>query len=136
MSKQKMLTASAMAALCALAAFSMQAKAAGQEGMVVVRDPVTGQVRAPTPDELRALRAKAPAPAALGAGAAQGPAALSARNGARGVRLGEKSMVYEVVARGADGTLSSQCVQGEAAAADALGRPANTEPKEHSHDVR
>lgn len=136
MSKQKMLTASAMGALCALAAFSMQAKAAGQEGMVVVRDAVTGQVRAPTPDELRALRAKAPPAAALGAVAPQGQAVLGARNGARGVRLGEKSMVYEVATRAADGTLSSQCVQGEAAAADALGRPANTEHKEHSHDVR
>jgi hypothetical protein len=108
----------------------------GQEGMVVVRDPQTGKMRAPTPEELRALRAKAPPPAAALAGAPQQPKTLTRRDGARGVRLGEKTLVYDVVTRGEDGKLSSQCVQGEAAAQDALQHPANAEHKEHRHEAR
>lgn len=155
MSKQKFLNASAMAAVCALAAFSLQAKAQvqaqahiqaqAQDGMVVVRDAQTGKMRAPTPDELKALRARSPGPAAFGAGRPQQPQALAPRrDGARGVRLGQKTMVYEVVTRGADGTLSTECVHGEAAAAGALNAPgaspaghaANAQHKEHAHEAR
>lgn len=137
MSRQKMMTLSMLAALCVLASLSMHAKAAGQqEGMVVVRDPQTGKMRAPTPEELRALRAKAPPAAAAASGAPQQNKALSRRDGARGVRLGEKNLVYEVVTRGPDGKLSSQCVQGDAAAEGALHHPANAEHEEHSHEAR
>ena len=112
MSKEKLLTIGTLAALCVLAAFSMHAKAAGQESMVVVRDPLTGQLRAPTADELKELRAKAPASAGLAAPRAA--ATMNRRDGSRGVRLGEKSMVYEVVTRGPDGKLTSECVHREA----------------------
>jgi hypothetical protein len=112
MSNQKLLTIGTLAALCVLIAFSMHARAAGQEGMVVVRDPLTGQLRAPTADELKALRAKTPAAAGL---AAPGlPAAVSRSDGSRGLRLGEKGMVYDVVTRGPDGKLTRECVQGDA----------------------
>ena len=139
MSKQKMMTLGALAALCLLASMTMHAKAAGQEGregMVVVRDAKTGKMRAPTPQELRELRAKAPPSAASLGATAQENKALSRRDGARGVRLGEKTLVYDVVTRGEDGKLSSHCVQGEAAAQDALQHPANAEHKEHSHEAR
>lgn len=127
MSRKQMLSIGALAALCLLAAFSLQARAAGQEGMVVVRDPQTGKLRAPTPDEARALRAKTPRDANLA------PRALAPRpDGARGVRLGEKSMVYEVVTRDADGKLSSQCLHGEQAAHDAL----DSTSQEHDHETR
>jgi hypothetical protein len=109
MSKEKLLTIGTLAALCVLAAFSMHAKAAGQEGMVVVRDPLTGQLRAPTADELKELRAKTPATA--GVAAPRAPAAISRSDGSRGMRLGEKGMVYDVVTRGPDGTLTHECVQ-------------------------
>lgn len=146
MSKQKMLTASAMTALCALAMFSLQAKAQtrqeqAQQGMVAVRDAQTGKMRAPTPDELKALRAPAPS-AAAPAGARPRPQALAPRrDGAHGVRLGEKTMVYDVVTRGADGRLRSECVHGEAAAdavshAHAHGAPANVQHKEQVHEAR
>ena len=142
MPKQKMLTASAMAVLCAMAAFSLQAKAQdAAQGMVAVRDAQTGKMRAPTADELKALRAKTPSNAALGAARSQ-PQTLSARSGAQGVRLGEKIMVYDVVTRGADGKLSSECVHGEAAAADAVhhahahGAPANVQHTEQVHEAR
>lgn len=141
MSKQRMLTASAMAALCALALFSLQAKAQEQDeskGMVVVRDAQTGKMRAPTPDELRALRAKTPPSAAM-AGAPQAQALSNRRSGARGVRLGEKTLVYDVVTRGADGKLSSECVHGEDAAEAAVRHAPNAthaEHKEHAHEAR
>jgi hypothetical protein len=118
MSKEKLLTIGTLAALCVLAAFSMHAKAAGQEGMVVVRDPLTGKMRAPTADELKELRAKAPATAAMAA--PRTPATVSRRDGSHGVRLGEKSMVYEVVTRGPDGKLTSECVRGEAGTGPAM----------------
>jgi hypothetical protein len=142
MSKQNMMTLSMLAALCVLASMTMHAKAqgkegkAGQEGMVVVRDPATGKMRAPTPEELRVLRAKTPPSAAAIAGAPQDNKVLARRNGARGVRLGESNLVYDVVTRGEDGKLSSQCVQGDAAAQDALQHPANAEHKEHRHEAR
>jgi hypothetical protein len=141
MSKQNILHASAMAALCALAAISLQAKAqdqAGQDGMVVVRDAQSGKMRAPTPDELKALRGAAPPAAALGVNKAQ-PQALSARSGARGVRLGEKTMVYEVVTRGADGKLTGECVHGDASQALDPGHapdPAHAAHKESVHESR
>lgn len=118
MSKEKLLTIGTLAALCVLAAFSMHAKAAGQEGMVVVRDPQTGQLRAPTADELKELRARTPATAGLAA--PRPPATVSRRDGTRGLRLGEQGMVYDVVTRGPDGKLTSECVHGEAGAARAL----------------
>ena len=137
MSKQKMLTLTMLAALCVLASLSMHAKAQeAREGMVVVRDPQTGKMRAPTPEELRELRAKAPPSAAAMAGAAQQNKALSRRDGARGVRLGEKTMVYDVVTRGEDGKLSSRCVHGEAAADAALQHPAAAPNKEDRHETR
>ena len=112
MSNQKLLTIGTLAALCVLIAFSMHAKAAGQDSMVVVRDPLTGQLRAPTADELKELRAKTPA--TTGFAAPRAPATISRRDGARGVRLGDKDMVYEVVTRGPDGKLTSECVHGDA----------------------
>ena len=133
-----MMTLSMLAALCVLASLSMHAKAQsqGEEGMVVVRDPQTGKMRAPTPEELRELRAKAPPPAAAMTGAAQQNKALSRRDGARGVRLGEKTMVYEVVTRGEDGKLSRHCVQGGAAADATVQHPANAEHEEDRHETR
>jgi hypothetical protein len=145
MSKQKMMTMSMLAALCVLATLSMHAKAAAQEkdpdkdrqeGMVVVKDPVTGQKRAATPQELRELRAKTPAPAAGLSSVPRENKALSRRDGARGVRLGEKTLVYDVVTRGEDGKLSSQCVHGEDAAQHALQHSANAEHEEHRHEAR
>jgi hypothetical protein len=154
MSKQTMLTASAMTALCALAMFSLQAKAQSQEqtrqepsqqGMVAVRDAQTGKMRAPTPDELKALRVPAASAAAPATpdGARPRPQALAPRrDGAQGVRLGEKNMVHEVVTRGADGKLSTECVHGDAGADAALAgahaaqRSVPTQHKEHAHEAR
>jgi hypothetical protein len=127
MSRQKLLTIGTLAALFLLAVFSMQARAAGQEGMVVVRDPQTGKMRAPTADELKALRAQTPS-ATLAA--PRESAAVSRGDGARGVRLGERNMVYDVVTRGADGKLTRECVEGSGNAAHALD---HTDAAKHSN---
>lgn len=140
MSKQAMLTMSAVAALCVLATLSIQARAtgeaAGQDGMTVTIDPNTHQMRAPTADEMKALRAAAPPNAGFVAGRPAQPSAVVRRDGARGVRVGESHLVYEVVTRDADGKLSSQCVQGENAAHEALTHPANAADKESAHESR
>lgn len=146
MSKQKIITAGTLAALCLMAVFSMHARAAGQDdgnGMVVVRDAQTGKMRAPTPDELKALRSKTPAGAALTA-TPRASSLGTRQDGARGVRLGDKTMVYEVVTRGADGKLTSQCVEGADSAQNAIAHPhtgASTPPshadsRENVHESR
>jgi hypothetical protein len=131
MSKEKLMTIATLTALFLLAAFSMHAKAAGQEGMVVVRDPLTGKMRAPTPDELRDLRAKTPPSATL---APRVPSTVSRRDGSRGVRLGENGMVYDVVTRGPDGKLTRACVRGDAGVGQALDHDHNH--GEDAHESR
>lgn len=136
MSRQALLTLSALAALCVFATLSIQARAAGQDGMVVVRDAQTGKMRAPTPDDMKALRAAAPPNAAMVAGRPVQPNVTTRRDGARGVRVGESHLVYEVVIRDPDGKLSGQCVQGEGAAQEALTHPADATGKESAHESR
>lgn len=143
----KHLHAGLLGTLILCAAPPGSALAAGQGGVVVVRDAQTGQMRAPTPDELRQLRASRPQGATPQALPGAAHSVLGTRpNGARGVRLGENSLVYEVVTRGPDGRLSNQCVQGEAAARaalrnpDAASRPGagqqSREHEEHDHEAR
>lgn len=105
-----------------------------QQAMVVVRDAQTGELRAPTPQEMRAL-----APPSAGALRAPAqPAAVTHPGGSRQVRLGERGLVYTVVKRGPDGKLSEHCVQGAGAADKAVHAPqsASAPTTEHSHDHR
>ena len=101
-------------------------------GMVVVRDAQTGELRAPTAAESRAL---AP-PSTPGMRAQAQPAMVTHPGGSRQVRLGERGMVYAVVTRGADGKLSEQCVHGETAAEKAVKSPAGAaaHKEEHRHE--
>lgn len=99
-----------------------QQQAQQQQGMVVVRDAQSGQLRAPTPAEIRAL---APPPAAAQMNAPSQPALVTHPGGSRQVRLGERGLVYSVVTRGADGKLAEQCVHGAAAADKAVNASAN-----------
>lgn len=122
-----------LAAMLALAALSLppSAGAAGQEGMVVVRDRESGQLRAPTPAELRALRAqqKAMAPAPAIAPSVQRP------DGTRHLHLGERGMVYSVLSRDAGGRQVIGCTGGEHAARAAVEQPAPGHAiKEHGHE--
>jgi len=132
MSHQHYLLALPCAALCA--ALSFPAAAQEQSGMVVVRDPQTGELRAPTAAESRALAPQGPSAGISAKAAAPAPALVTHPGGARQVRLGERSLVYSVVKRGPDGKLAEHCVQGEAAADKAVRAPATAQQKEHSHD--
>ena len=131
MSKEKMIAALPLAALFAALCHVPPASAAGQdERMVVVRDHQTGQLRAPTTAELKALRpqtGKSIWPEGK-------PGVVLHPDGSRHVRIGEQGMVYSVVTRETDGNLVNQCVQGEAAAEAAL-KPAQHN-KEHSDETR
>lgn len=122
-----------LAAMLALAALSLppSAGASGQEGMVVVRDRESGQLRAPTPAELRALRAqqKAMAPAPATAPSVQRP------DGTRHLHLGERGMVYSVLTRDAAGRKIIGCTGGANAARAAIEAPAPSgAPREHGHE--
>ena len=99
--------------------------------MVVVRDAQTGQLRAPTAAEMRAL---AP-PASASMRAQSQPALVTHPDGTRQVHLGERGLVYSVVTRDADGKLHDQCVQGAAAADKAVHAPVPAKQnEEHRHD--
>jgi hypothetical protein len=107
-----------------LCAPGLAAAAPAQDGMVVVRDAVTGQLRAPTAAEFQALQAAQPksaAPLALSP-----PRVISRADGTRQAHLGQGAMVYSVVSRDEGGQLHQQCVSGQAAAEAAL---SNTEAR-------
>jgi hypothetical protein len=149
MSKKTILisTAAAIAAL----ALSGSAFAADQQGMSVVKDAATGQLRAPTADEaaqLQAIRAQqraaASAAAANRSGLARGASAAATvapgttiqhANGAVEMTVDSEQLSYSVVTKDADGKLVLQCVTGTTAADKAMSTPA-TQSKEHQHDVK
>ncbi len=104
----------------------------------VVRDSVTGRLRAPTHEEIAAQAAAAPAQrSAAGAGnttmasvlganhplvqrSAAGTAAPTARLGAVAKRTDIGKMHYSVATRDANGHVDATCVGGESAAEHAL----------------
>lgn len=129
-------------AAAAIACAALPVLAADAMAGLVVRDPVTGALRAPTPEEFQALQAqqaqqKKDAAAAAAKDDAEA-AAMRLRavpqatqpqvelraNGSRKVVLGERGMSYSVISRKADGTLGAvQCVTGEQAAEVAVKGP-------------
>lgn len=130
MSTRTILAILPCAALCAALPFT--AAAQEQPGMVVVRDAQTGQLRAPTAAEMRAL---APAPSASMRAQSVAPSVVTHPGGSKQVKLGERGLVYSVVTRDADGKLHDQCVQGAAAAEKAVHAPAAAKhDEEHHHD--
>jgi hypothetical protein len=130
MSNEKLIAALPLAALFAAVALHTPPVAA-QEGMVVSRDPQTGQLRAPTATEMQTLSKQRPASLV----APTQPTLVARKDRVRQVRLGENAQVFSVVNRDANGKLVNHCVQGEAAADAALQQsPAATE--EHGHEAR
>lgn len=104
--------------------------AAASAGMRVFKDPVTGQFREPTADEVKTLeRAAAASKKTLSknASALTGKALpgkpqrtmLMNRSGAVGMEVPESEYNYLVVTRGSDGKLHQACAQGEDAATHA-----------------
>ncbi len=122
------------------------AYAADGVGMRIVRDPVTGQLRAPTADESKAMdeqaaKDRAEKASANPAGTADSPAPMEFRqsNGVR-YRVGDSFLSYSVIKRNSDGTLSMQCVTGQETAEKlvrdpkaSMAAPTSTVEKEHDH---
>lgn len=81
--------------------------AAAQDGMVAARDPRTGQLRAATPAELRALGAPS-----LSLRPPAGPVKLRS-DGRRELHLGEAALVHATISRDADGRLTMTCIEGD-----------------------
>jgi hypothetical protein len=134
MQNPKLLMALPLAAL--FAAVAMQAPAHAQEGMVVVRDPQTGQLRAPTAAEHKALTSSGPA-ASLRAQALVAPLAqqvVRLPDGSRKLNLGQRGLVFDVITRAPDGHLTEQCVQGDEAASRALRQPASQQQEPRHED--
>jgi hypothetical protein len=128
----------ALASLLAVTALTLPpcASAADQQAMVVVRDAETGQLRAATPAELKALRAQG---AALRQEPPPQPSAVTTRDdGTLHKHLGESGMVYSVVTRDADGKLGMQCITGQdrANAAATQSAPADRHTGDLSHETR
>lgn len=110
------------AALPALAQTpAAKAVPATSNNQVIARDAVTGELRAATAEESRALQGKATKSRAL---AAQ-PVMKSHVSGAQGVRLTDDFMTHVVVTRRADGTLVTQEYSSKAEAEAAVKSPAS-----------
>lgn len=126
------------ALLAASAACSLPAAAGSeqqqQDGMVVVRDARTGQLRNATPAEVKALRAQQDA-RGMARPAAE-PVVTIRKDGTLHKHLGERGMVYSVVTPDAKGKLDMQCVNGADAAEAAVRHPAPAPHQEHKHESR
>ena len=131
MSKHIVFTLAALGALSAVALLAPPVHAAGQSGMVVVRDPKTGQLRPPTAAESQALLGKSadqrkapPHVAGIGPG------------GSRKVQLGKSAMVYSVARKNPDGTFTEQCVSSEHAAHAAIADKTRITPATPAKETR
>ncbi len=110
-------------------------------GLKVVRDSVTGQLRAPTSAEAQAMAnqdmAAMKASAKTAVGMVTGtiaPEQTVTSNGAVMLELTEDTMVYSVVQRAADGSMSMQCVTGSDAAKKLINSKSPATKQEHKHD--
>jgi len=143
------------AAIAAFAMVFVPAVHAAGAGMTITKDPVTGELRAPTADEFNALEKQqvkdkaAQAKANAKANGKAGPVAAKSAdavdpeirlaNGAVGYQLGDEFMTYSVVTRNADGTTLIDCVTGAEAANQLVKAPQSTtaktnkSEKEHGH---
>ena len=140
-----------LATALAAAAFALTPAAHAAEqapGMRIVKDPVTGQLRAPTAEEAAALSSseassrkslRQAAPRGLITGKAN-PAAITHADGTVEQELDESSMQYTVMTKNADGSLSMVCVTGKEAADVALKSKSSSKvakaSKEHNHDQK
>jgi hypothetical protein len=134
MSSKSSMALAALLAAGAACSLPAAAEPDRQQGMVVVRDAQTGQLRNATPAEVKALRAQQ---STRGLAAPDAASTITIRgNGTIQKHLGERGMVYSVAKRDADGKLGTECVTGEDAARAALERPATTTQPEHNHETR
>lgn len=122
----------------ALAAAMLMA-ASPAHAIKVVKDPATGQLRAPTADEVRAEQAtqglKNAKTAAQPRGLLTGkvnPAPIVKADGTIFQEMDESTVVYSTVTRNADGTLDFDCVQGKETADAIVNGKKKAAPHTHS----
>ncbi|MBS0447897.1 MAG: hypothetical protein JSR59_18320 [Proteobacteria bacterium] len=110
------------AAFAVAAVAAPPAAQAQQEGLRVFKDPVTGQLRAPTAKEAKALEAAAAKqgqPRGLLTGKTN-PQQLRHANGTVELELTDSNTMYSVATRAADGSTGMYCVPGSAEAAKVM----------------
>ncbi len=79
-------------------------------GMVIARDPVTGEITSPTPEQLKALGLE---PKAASANPYAGLPIVRQRNGGEGMDVRGRLMEYVVVRKDAAGKVRMDCVPSE-----------------------
>lgn len=121
----------------ALAALGMSsgAMAADDKGMVVVRDAETGQLRAPTAAEYKQLAPQTLKSAALQAGSTKQSQVVTRANGTRVASVANK-VLYSVVTKNADGSLTEACAENEDAALAATQTPRAAQAKERNYEAQ
>lgn len=88
------------------------------DNLMVVRDAVTGEMRAPTAEEAQALLA--PSNRAASSKGTPQPLIRRHADGASSVRMTDESATYAVAVRKANGSVQSQCFDSKDAATAAL----------------
>jgi|GEM_PF-4919868 len=111
------------AAVLAAACGASPAFAEGVAGMTVTRDAETGELRAPTADEMKALEAARKTNSRNTRPAASAPVPVIHANGTISVMLGEDQMMYSVARVNAQGKVERACVQGLEASQQAMRAP-------------
>lgn len=121
----------------ALAALGMSsgAMAADEKGMVVVRDAETGQLRAPTAAEYKQLAPQTLKSAALQAGNTKESKVVTRADGTR-VASAAGKMLYSVVTKNADGSLTEACAESEDAALAATKTTRTAQAKERNYEAQ
>lgn len=104
--------------LFALAALALGVAASAQ-AQRVTKDSVTGELRAPTADEVKAMDASTGKRSTRAVGILSGkadPQPERMPNGTVAQELTTDTMMYSVARKNADGTISQYCVSGDEAA--------------------
>lgn len=105
------------------------------QGMIVTRDSESGEFRAPTSIEFRALQQQQMRRSSARLVPSE-PAIVIGPGGRRSVRLGESKLVYAVVVRDGEGKFVDQCIDGIHAAEQVVAKPAPAKHIGYVHENR
>jgi hypothetical protein len=111
---------------------AVQPATAAQQGVIAVRDAETGELRAPTAAEAKALQALEQQ-RQQGQGKSAAPQISRKADGTRKGHLGNQGAVYSVLTRNPDGSSQVDCITGPDAAKDAVTATRATQKGEHRH---
>ncbi len=113
-------------------------QAAENPGVQIVKDPATGELRAPTHQEFKALEKQAKKTKGKSLGLISGHPVrgpVHRPDGSVSMELDESSMAYSVMTRNADGSMNFNCVTGADTAEQLVeGKKVSAAKMGHSHD--